>query len=160
MPHCLKLPCAWPLALALALPAGPLAAQDATAPATAPDEPLQLGARAVSFHSLLELDVQTADAEALGEVYDLVVDPTDGLLKFLVVQQSEQILGFFRRGDVRIAVPWHRVAFVDSPRQLVLNMTLEEFERLPPWEGERAEGGGLGAAPVDQRPDQAPLATD
>lgn len=156
MPNCLKLPCAWPLALALALPAGSLAAQEAAAP----DEPLQLGARAVSLNSLLELDVQTADEEALGEVYDLVVDPTDGLLKFLVVQQSEQILGFFRRGDVRIAVPWHRVTFVDSPRQLVLDMTLEEFDLLPPWEGERTEGGSLGAAPVTERPDQAPLASD
>lgn len=150
-----------PLALALPLVAllaltGASAAQDGTPP----EEPLQLGARSVSVHSLLDLGVQTADDETLGVVYDLVVDPTDGLLKFLVVQQSEQILGIIETGAVRTAVPWHRVTITDSPRQFVLDMTLEEFERLPPWEGERTEGGTLGAAPVDERPDQAPLVTD
>jgi hypothetical protein len=73
------------LAAALVLPAGSAATQE-VAPA---DEPLQVSARTVSFHSMLELDVLTADAENLGGVYDIVADPTDGLLKFLVVERTE-----------------------------------------------------------------------
>jgi sporulation protein YlmC with PRC-barrel domain len=144
------------LAAALVLPAGSAATQE-VAPA---DAPLQVSARTVSFHSMLELDVLTADAENLGGVYDIVADPTDGLLKFLVVERTEDILGIFRTAETRVAVPWHRVSLIDSPRQFVLDMTVEEFERLPTWEGERTEAGGVGAAPIDERPDQAPLVTD
>jgi sporulation protein YlmC with PRC-barrel domain len=125
-----------------------------------PIDALQAGIRTISIHSLLELDVVTADGEDLGEVYDLVVDPTDGLMKFLVVERSEAILGIFRRGETRVAVPWHRVFIEEAPRRFRVDMTLEDFEAMPTWEGERTESGGVGAAPMDDRPDQPPLASD
>jgi sporulation protein YlmC with PRC-barrel domain len=147
---------ALPLAMALTLPAGTLAAQDGAAP----EEPLQVEVGSVSIHSMLEIDVLTADDENLGEVYDVIADPTDGLLTFLVVESTEEILGIIQTAETRVAVPWHRVSLRDSPRQFVLDMTLDEFERLPPWEGERTEGGAIGAAPIDERPDQPAMATD
>jgi sporulation protein YlmC with PRC-barrel domain len=147
---------ALPLAVALILPAGTLAAQDGAAP----EEPLQADVGSVSIHSMLELDVLTADDKNLGEVYDVIADPTDGLLTFLVVESTEEVLGIFQTAETRVAVPWHRVSLRGSPRQFVLDMTLDEFERLPTWEGERTEGGAIGAAPVDERPDQPAMATD
>ncbi len=138
----LSWPLALPLALALILPAAAVAADEAGTP---PEEPLQAGTRSISVHSLLELDVVTADEESLGAVYDLVADPTDGRLTFLVVERGGNILGL---GRTRAAVPWHRVAIDGAARRFVLDLTHEEVEAMPGWEGERAEGGGLGAAPM------------
>lgn len=144
------------LPLALASTAGPLGAQDNTAA----DDPLPAGLRSLSVHSMLELDVLTEDDAALGSVYDLVVDPTDGRLTFLVVERSEDVFGVLPVGETRVGVPWHHVTIEDPVRRVVLDMTVEDFEALPTWEGERTEAGGIGAAPVDERPDQAPLAAD
>jgi sporulation protein YlmC with PRC-barrel domain len=144
---------ALPLALALCLPALPIAADEPPA-----DEPLQaVGSRTVSMHSLMELDVVTADGETLGEPWDLVVDPIDGRLVFVVVQHGGNILGL---GEQRVGIPWHRVAIDGEARQFRLDMTLEDVETTPAWEGERTEGAGLGAAPIDQRPDQGATGAD
>jgi len=133
---------ALPLALALALPVPAVAADEPPA-----DEPLQAdGSRAVSVFSLMELDVVTADGENLGEPYDLVVDPMDGRMVFVVVQHGGNILGL---GEQRVGIPWHRVAIDGGERQFLLDMTLADVETTPTWEGERTEGAGLGAAPVD-----------
>jgi sporulation protein YlmC with PRC-barrel domain len=134
---------ALPLALALVLAGAPLLADEHTAP----DEPLQAGTRSISVHSLLALDIVTADEESLGQAYDLVADPTDGRLTFLVVERGGNILGL---GQTRAAIPWHRVAIDGEARRFVLAMTLEEVEVMPAWEGERAEGAGLGAAPMTE----------
>jgi len=146
---------ALPLALALTLPAVPLMADEPAA-----DEPLPSTLRTMSVHSMLELDVVTSGEEELGTVYDLVADPTEGLLKFLVVQRSEGIFGLFGDADTRVAVPWHRVSIEEGVRRFIIDMTVEEFEGMSTWEGERTEGGGIGAAPVDERPDQDPLVGD
>ena len=144
---------ALPLALALCLPALPIAADEPPA-----DEPLQAaGSRTVSMHSLMELDVVTADGETLGEPWDLVVDPIDGRLVFVVVQHGGALLGL---GEQRVGIPWHRVAIDGEARQFRLDMTLEDVETTPTWEGERTEGAGLGAAPIDQRPDQGATGAD
>lgn len=105
---------------------------------------------AVSVVSLLELEVMSADEEELGGVYDLVADPQDGLLKFLVIQRGGEILGVdVGVGAERVAIPWHRVAMVEAPRRFVVDFTSEEIETLPDWEGARTEGGLVGAAPID-----------
>ena len=105
---------------------------------------------AVSVLSLLELDVVSADNEDLGGVYDIVADPMDGLLKFLVIQRGGEILGVdIGIGAERVAVPWHRVEMQEAPRRLVVDLTAEEIETLPDWEGARTEGGLVGAAPVN-----------
>lgn len=142
------------LTLAVALPTA-AAAQDAA------DEPLPaVGSRAVSVFALMELPVVTADGGSLGEPWDLIVDPRDGLVKFLVVERTEDILGVIPGGWFRVAVPWHRLSLEGGAREFVVDMTVEEFEAMPTFEGERTEAGGIGAAPVDERPDQAPLVTD
>jgi sporulation protein YlmC with PRC-barrel domain len=106
---------------------------------------------AVSVMSLLELDVVSADDEGLGDVYDLVADPEDGLLKFLVIQRGGEILGIdIGVGAERVAIPWHRVEMQEAPRRLIVDFTAKEIEALPDWEGARTEGGLVGAAPVDE----------
>lgn len=138
---------ALPLALALAVPAFAIAADAPPA-----DEPLQAdGSRAVSIHSLMELDVVTADGENLGVPWDLVVDPMDGRMVFVVVEHGGNILGL---GEQRVGIPWHRVAIDGGERQFRLDMTLEDVEVMPTWDGERTEGAEVGAAPIEERPDQ------
>ncbi len=106
---------------------------------------------AVSMLSLLELEVVSADDEELGGVYDLVADPQDGLLKFLVIQRGGEILGIDVGGGAeRVAIPWHRVEMVEAPRRFVVDLTDEEIETMPDWEGARTEGGLIGAAPAVQ----------
>lgn len=149
---------ALPLALALCLPALPIAAADPPAAEAPADEPLQAdGSRTVSMHSLLELDVVTADGENLGVPWDLVVDPTDGRMVFVIVQHGGSILGL---GEQRVGIPWHRVAIDGEGRQFLLDMTLEDVETTPAWEGERTEGALVGAAPIGERPDQEATAPD
>lgn len=105
---------------------------------------------AVSVVSLLELEVMSADEEELGSVYDLITDPQDGLLKFLVIQRGGEILGIdIGVGAERVAIPWHRVEMLEAPRRFVVDLTVEEIETLPDWEGARTEGGLIGAAPAE-----------
>lgn len=136
----------WLPLVTLALPQQGLAQEAA-------DDQLDPTLRTMSVHSMLELEVVTEDGESLGQVYDLVGDPTDGVFKFLVVERDEGGL-FGLGGGVRVGIPWHRVAVTGGERQFVLDMTLEEVELLPDWEGERTEGASVGAAPMDERPDQ------
>lgn len=144
----------WTVALALPLVAfGPSGVAQEN-----PADELAATLRTMSVHSMLELDVLTADDESLGPVYDLVADPTDGLMKFLVVERDEGGL-FGLGGGVRVAIPWHRVSVTEAPRRFVLDMALEEVELLPTWEGERTEEGVVGAAPMDHRPDQSAPST-
>ncbi len=136
------------MALPLAMPLG-----QELMPEKRPDA-LQPTVQTLSAYSMLELDVVTRDAVDLGQVYDVIVDPVDGLLKFLVVQRDSTVFGIdFPFAGTRAAVPWHRVAVEESPRQFRLEMTRDEIERLPEWEGERTEGADLGPAPVDERAD-------
>jgi sporulation protein YlmC with PRC-barrel domain len=108
----------------------------------------------LSAYSMLEFGVVTSDAVELGQVYDVIVDPVDGVLKFVVVMRDATVFGIdFPFVGTRAAVPWHQVQVQDSPRQFRLEMTLEEVEQLPEWEGERTEGAILSPAPVDERPD-------
>jgi hypothetical protein len=48
----------------------------------------------------------------------------------------------------------------DSPRLFRVELTLDEVEALPEWEGERTEGGMIGSAPIGERADQEPMTTD
>ena len=145
------------LAAILAMPLGPSSAQDGAAP----EAPLQAGAGAISVHSLLELEVHTADDENLGEVYDLVADPVDGTLTFLVVQRDSEVFGIdFPFVGTRAAIPWQDVEVQDSLRRFHLELTRADVESLPEWEGERTEGQAIGAAPIDERSDQPAPATD
>ncbi len=67
----------------------------------------------------------TSDAVELGQVYDVIVDPVDGVLKFVVVMRGSTVFGIdFPLVGTRAAVPWHRVQVEDSPRQFRLDMTL------------------------------------
>lgn len=132
-----------PVAALLALP-HPGLAQAAEA------DDLDPTLRTMSVHSMLELDVVTADGENLGEVYDLIGDPTDGVFKFLVVDLGGNLLGF---NETRAAIPWHRVDISGGERQFVLDMTAEEVSLLPNWEGERTTGAAVSAAPMSERPD-------
>lgn len=122
-------------------------------PAQRPDA-LQPSLGNLSSYSMLELDVVTADGANLGQVYDVIVDPTDGVLKQLVVERDATVFGVdFPFVGTRAAVPWHHVAVDESPRQFRLNMSLDEIEQLAEWEGARTEGAALGAAPIGERPD-------
>ena len=145
------------ITMAVLVSLGPLSwtaplAQELT-PAQRPDE-LQPSLRDLSSYSMLELDVVTADGANLGQVYDVIVDPTEGVLKQLVVERDATVFGVdFPFVGTRAAVPWHRVAIEESPRQFRLDMYLDEVEQLAEWEGARTEGAMLGAAPIGERPD-------
>ncbi len=105
---------------------------------------------AVSVTSLLELDVVDAKGEDLGGVYDLVADPAEGTLKFLVIERSGEILGLdVGIGAERVAIPWHRVKMEEAPRRFHVDLTREAVDNLPDWEGARTEGGLVGAAPAE-----------
>lgn len=143
-----------PLA-ALVPAAGVMPAMGLAQSADAPELPaetddLDATVRTMSVYSMFELEVVTADGDRLGEVWDVIADPTDGLLKFLVVERGGNLLGFM---ETRAAIPWHQVSITRGERQFVLDMTAEEVELLPNWEGERTTGASVSAAPATERPD-------
>lgn len=122
-------------------------------PAQRPDA-LQPVLGSLSSYSMLELEVVTADGANLGQVYDVIVDPTGGVLKQLVVEREATVFGVdFPFVGTRAAVPWHRVAVQESPRLFRLDMSMDEVEQLAEWEGSRTEGAALGAAPIGERAD-------
>ena len=76
---------------------------------------------------LIDRDVYTADRVEVGEVEDLVIDPSTGRIVTVVIE-VERDLGLNTK---YVAVPLDRLSIAAGERRVTLNMTKAELSGLP-----------------------------
>lgn len=74
-------------------------------------------------------NVETPTGEKLGDIKDVVLDPTNARVNYAVVSVG----GFLGVGDRLVAVPWEAIKFTPDgdKEKLVLNITKEKLEKAP-----------------------------
>ena len=76
---------------------------------------------------LIDRDVYTTDRVEVGEVEDLVIDPSTGRIVTVVIE-VERDLGLNTK---YVAVPLDRLSLTAGERRVTLNMTRAELSSLP-----------------------------
>ena len=76
---------------------------------------------------LIDRDVYTADRVEVGEVEDLVIDPSTGRIVTVVIE-VERDLGLNTK---YVAVPLDKLSLTAGERRVTLNMTRAELSSLP-----------------------------
>lgn len=76
---------------------------------------------------LIDRDVYTTDRVEVGEVEDLVIDPSTGRIVTVVIE-VERDLGLNTK---YVAVPLDRLSITAGERRVTLNMTRAELSSLP-----------------------------
>jgi sporulation protein YlmC with PRC-barrel domain len=95
--------------------------------------PRELGThlRAERVSALLHDDVTNGRDQKLGNIKDIVVDPTNGDVKYTVLSFG----GVLGLGDKLFAVPWERL-HIRNDDSLVLNVPREQLSRAPGFDKE------------------------
>jgi len=76
---------------------------------------------------LVGMHVEERDGKRLGEIKDLVVDPTDGEIDYVVLDYG----GFLGVGHKYFAVPWKALTFTGDMKRVILDVTNKDLERAP-----------------------------
>lgn len=91
-----------------------------------------------------DFDLRNLQNEDLGEVSDLVIDLTDGIVRHAIVDFG----GFLGLGETSVAVPWQQIQLSQDQNEdrLILDATGEQLDQapriedtdrlLPPWPGQ------------------------
>lgn len=73
------------------------------------------------------MNVEGTDGKKLGDVKDIVVDPMEGDIDYVVLDYG----GFLGIGDKYFAVPWEAVQFSDDGKKLMLDVTKKDLKEAP-----------------------------
>ena len=76
---------------------------------------------------LIGMNVEGTDGKKLGDVKDIVVDPMEGDIDYIVLDYG----GFLGIGDKYFAVPWEAVQFSDDGKKLMLDVTKKDLKQAP-----------------------------
>ncbi|WP_447987450.1 PRC-barrel domain-containing protein [Nitrospira sp. Nam74] len=76
---------------------------------------------------LIGMKVEGADGKKLGDIKDLVVDPTDGDIDYAVLDYG----GFLGVGDKYFAVPWEALQFSPDGKKVILDVTKKDLKQAP-----------------------------
>jgi sporulation protein YlmC with PRC-barrel domain len=76
---------------------------------------------------IIGTDVKNTKGEDLGDIKDLVLDPTSGRLAYVVVSYG----GMLGMGDKLFAIPWNAVRWSTDKDYFTLNMDKEALKNAP-----------------------------
>ncbi|EIC30948.1 MULTISPECIES: PRC-barrel domain-containing protein [Methylomicrobium] len=76
---------------------------------------------------IIGTDVKNTKGEDLGDIKDLVLDPTSGRLAYVVVSYG----GILGMGDKLFAIPWNAVRWSADKDYFTLNMDKEALKNAP-----------------------------
>jgi sporulation protein YlmC with PRC-barrel domain len=76
---------------------------------------------------LIGMKVEGADGKKLGDIKDLVIDPTDGDIDYAVLDYG----GFLGVGDKYFAVPWEAFQFSPDGKKVILDVTKKDLKQAP-----------------------------
>ncbi len=81
-----------------------------------------------SFNNIFtDTDVVNANGEEVGDVANIIVNPDQGSLSFLIVSDG----GFLGIGENYTPIPWQAVTFQPSPEQFVVDTNAVDFANAP-----------------------------
>lgn len=76
---------------------------------------------------LLGMKVEGADGKKLGDIKDMVVDPEDGSIEYVVLDFG----GIAGIGDKYFAVPWETVEISSDNKKLLVSTTKKDLKEAP-----------------------------
>ena len=76
---------------------------------------------------LIGMKVEGADGKKLGDIKDMVVDPEDGSIEYVVLDFG----GLAGIGDKYFAVPWEAVELSSDNKKLLLGATKRDLKDAP-----------------------------
>jgi sporulation protein YlmC with PRC-barrel domain len=76
---------------------------------------------------VIGMKVHNRQAESIGEIEDIVVEPLRGDIRYAVVGVG----GFLGIGERYIAVPWPALSYDASKKELILDVTKEQVKAAP-----------------------------
>ncbi len=79
---------------------------------------------------LIGTDVENPQGEDLGSVVDLVIDPRQGRVHYVVLSRGE-VLGI---GGTRYPIPWNAIRYSEAGDRFILDMSEEVLEAAPNFE--------------------------
>jgi sporulation protein YlmC with PRC-barrel domain len=79
--------------------------RDPTDPAITTDQSKSADKRVLRASEIIGTDVQNRAGESLGEIHDLVIEPSEGRIAYAAVSMG----GFLGVGDKLFAVPWEAI---------------------------------------------------
>jgi sporulation protein YlmC with PRC-barrel domain len=77
--------------------------------------------------AVIGTDIVNAKGDSLGEVKDVVIDPSTGRVAYAVVAFG----GFLSMGEKLFAVPFNALNYNDDKNEYVLNISKERLEKAP-----------------------------
>lgn len=131
-------------ALALILSGGlALAAEDKSSSASSSQQQAATGSSAMpssqqaqlTSEQLLDMKVKGAQGENIGEVEQLVIDPSNGQVQSVVVSVG----GFLGMGDKKVALPWNQVQISQDHQSLTTQATKQQLETAQAWQEPAAQ---------------------
>ena len=82
---------------------------------------------ALKASQLMGMKVEGADGKKLGDIKDMVVDPDDGSIEYVVLDFG----GLVGIGDKYFAVPWDAVELSSDNKKLLVGATKKDLKEAP-----------------------------
>ena len=77
--------------------------------------------------NLIGAKVQDTEGKKLGDIKDLVIDPLEGDIEYVVLDFG----GFLGIGDKYFAVPWEAMRLSENQKNLVLDVSKKDLKQAP-----------------------------
>ena len=77
--------------------------------------------------NLIGKRVQSTEGKKLGDVKDLVIDPVEGDIQYVVLDFG----GFLGLGDKYFAVPWEALQLTEDQKAVVLDVSKKDLKQAP-----------------------------
>jgi sporulation protein YlmC with PRC-barrel domain len=77
--------------------------------------------------SVIGMRVQSTEGKKLGDIKDLVIDPSDGSIGYAVLDFG----GFLGIGDKYFAVPWEALQWSPDHKAIVLDVSKKDLKQAP-----------------------------
>ncbi len=88
---------------------------------------------ALKGSALIGMKVEGTDGKKLGHIKDLVIDPIDGDIDYVVLDFG----GFLGVYDKYFAVPWEVLGFSDDRKKMLLDVTKKDLKQAPGFDKKR-----------------------
>lgn len=77
--------------------------------------------------TVVGMRVQSTEGKKLGDIKDLVIDPSDGSIGYAVLDFG----GFLGIGDKYFAVPWEALQWTPDHKAIVLDVSKKDLKQAP-----------------------------
>jgi sporulation protein YlmC with PRC-barrel domain len=88
----------------------------------------------IRYSKLKDAKITTSAGESLGDVEDLLINPTSGKIDFVVLGKG----GFLGLGEKRVPVPWNAIS-LKTEKQFTLNVDKNKLKSAPTLDKDYSE---------------------